>query len=811
MNLPDGVFDRPRQSILIAKNEPAIIQIETGTRFSANIPYHVTVRSYGNDVAPYLKGDWEDFDRLFGLDPNRVPNPEVDAQTLGNVVAYSFAQHEVKPEESQKLPNITVVPNLETTNYEGLISRRTVFGCTMGHYHPPSNLGYLVQEVYEFQGYGLMVLDHGTGEIELWVARDGDKVSVPSDCHMTLYNLGDNYHPLIMLNVAHASHEPKKDLVKKCGPVLLVYFDDTEVVFVLNRLYINNPHYRAGVRLKNPSYENREIRITRGARMELGRLLCEQLTQNPDLIGRFARLGIRIRQASPEAILEPVSATKPSRLYFCHSLVNATRKGTDVYRYFFPEAERAVPAPGYRTEALPESESPSKSKPKKEAEGAAVTSSHRHLMIVVEGGGDWVEQTYRGLFKKKVDFYARQIDKGIAFSVFYADDSRWKDRPTWANPDLRSSSAEWNPATTSLQPWEVYLDKADPDGFSQYSNLRPDVVFIVTPDYTHCALARQWLGKTPMIFIEKPFDSQITNVETMLLSLGEKQYSDSPTEIMGLDHYQLYALPIVAQERRINEHLGGYISSVNFYLTESRPIELSRVRTLQYGLTLDLLPHFIALLTYFGDVGSIDEITVVEAGQYRPLIAASRDGSQHKPIGDTFLGETYSHVRFTFQDRSGNGFRIPCTAIVGKGFSKDVKYMEVNGKSGNAIRIDLNPRPEDWKNPYPLDALMFLQGDRSLNIVDANDLNVTDPYSQKQLRIRFDPANPERLCPRLERSRYERLLTDLLEEQNEAVPSTLTRSQGREIVYALDRIWWAIRETRPWRKYDLGKLNPLSP
>jgi len=812
MNLPDGVFDRPRQSLLIAKNRPAIIQIETSTRFSANMPYDVTVRSFGKDVFPYLKGDWEDFDRLFGLNPTRLTGQHGDVQKRGDGIAYSFAHHKVKPEESQKLPNITVVPNIETTNYEGLTSRRTVFGCTMGHYHPPSQLGYQIQEVYEFQGYGLMVLDRGLGQIEVWVAQDGDKVSVPSNCHMTLYNLGDDYHPLITLNLAHASHKPTKETVKKYGPILLVYFDDVEVVFVLNRLYINNPHDPVGARLIDPSHGNSEIRITRAARLELGRLLYEQLTQNPDLIGRFARLGIRIRQASSEAILEPLSAKKPSRLYFCQSLVNASRKGTDVYRYFFPEAERAVPAPGYRKEAPADPRDLTQPKPQKDAKQLAAVNSHRHLTIVVEGSGEWVEQTYRRHFKTKADFYAAEVDKRTAFSVFYADDSRWKDRPpVWAIPDISLNTEKWNPATTGLQPWEVYLDKADPEGFLQYSNLRPDVVFIVTPDYTHCSLARMWLGKTPMIFIEKPFDSQISNVETMLLSLGEKEYADSPTEIMGLDHYQIYALPVTKHKEMIGAHLGSYISSVNFYLTESRPIELSRVRTLQDGLTLDLLPHFIALLTYFGDIGSIDEITVLEAGQYHPLVAASRDGTQHKPISDTFFAETYSHVRFTFQDRSGNGFRIPCTAVVGKGFSRDVKYMEVNGNSGNGIRIDLNPRPDDWKDPYPHDALMFLQGDREENIPDADNVIVIDPYSQKQLRILSDPKNPERFCPRLERSRYERLLSDLLEEQNEVVPSTLTRGQGREIVDALDRIWWAIRETRPWRKYDLGKLDPLNP
>jgi hypothetical protein len=177
----------------------------------------------------------------------------------------------------------------------------------------------------------------------------------------------------------------------------------------------------------------------------------------------------------------------------------------------------------------------------------------------------------------------------------------------------------------------------------------------------------------------------------------------------------------------------------------------------------------------------------------------------------SFECETYSHIQFTLNDHSGNDFRIPCNAIVGKGFAQEVKYMEVTGSSGNAIRIDLNRIPDDGRHPdYPWDSLMFLQGERSQPVQGAADVSITDPYSLTPLRLRSDKKDENRLRPRLERSRYERLLTDLFEGESEALRSTLTRSQGREIVLALDRIWWAIRDTRPWRKYNLGTLDPLN-
>ena len=137
-------------------------------------------------------------------------------------------------------------------------------------------------------------------------------------------------------------------------------------------------------------------------------------------------------------------------------------------------------------------------------------------------------------------------------------------------------------------------------------------------------------------------------------------------------------------------------------MTESRPIECGRERTLQFGLTLDLLPHLPALLTYFGDLKTIDEIEVSEASQYDPLECKKRDDRERKDITHDFANETFSQVKFTFEDYSGNGFRVPCNCIVGKGVApnkeskvREVKYFQCTGRKGHAIRLDLNKPPDD--------------------------------------------------------------------------------------------------------------------
>ncbi len=308
MNLPEGVSYHPRQERLIAKDERAVIQIETGVTYPNKAQYTINDRSFVHAIQPLLRGDWEDFDRQHQL--NRLE------------VAYSGAEYRNQP----KLPNITVVPNLSTKKKGSRARPPTVFGCTMGHYHPRGDEGERIQEVYEFQSYGLMVLNREQGGAEMWVAKDGDKVAVPNGCHMTLYNLDDGDHPLITLDFADPDRNPAhKDVESRYGPILLAYYDDAEVVFVLNRLYVNNRRNPASLQVSSTVRQHRQVSIKRGARMGLGQLLYEQLTQNPDVIGCFAQLGIRIKPASPEAVVAPLpSGGQGSRLYVSLPLVQLT-------------------------------------------------------------------------------------------------------------------------------------------------------------------------------------------------------------------------------------------------------------------------------------------------------------------------------------------------------------------------------------------------------------------------------------------------------------------------------------------------------
>ena len=238
------------------------------------------------------------------------------------------------------------------------------------------------------------------------------------------------------------------------------------------------------------------------------------------------------------------------------------------------------------------------------------------------------------------------------------------------------------------------------------------------------------------------------------------------TFIRGLDHYQFYALPVKKNLQTIREHLGDALLYVHLFLMEKNVIEPNRMKSLQYGLTLDLMPHLIALLSYFGSISTIDEISVLKASQYSPLDIR-------------YESETASFVKFTFLDYSGNQFRVPCYAAVGKGFSEDVKYIEITGVSRRSIRIDLNTRlpEEESKTGYHRDSLIFI-GD-------------IEKDKGSQVKVVHDPYNIDRNllltrdCISLDRARYESLLDDIFHETTQAIATSLSLSQSSEIVKVL--------------------------
>ncbi len=126
--------------------------------------------------------------------------------------AYEGFEHRACDET--KMPNLTRIWNLPF-NSGGFL-----YGSSMGHLHPQSDFD--VQEIYEFLGYGGMLIS-SKNETKLYLCGKGDKIIVPPDCMMTILNL--NFKELETLDMANPKeNESSKDILLKDlrGPMIVL-------------------------------------------------------------------------------------------------------------------------------------------------------------------------------------------------------------------------------------------------------------------------------------------------------------------------------------------------------------------------------------------------------------------------------------------------------------------------------------------------------------------------------------------------------------------------------------------------------------
>jgi predicted dehydrogenase len=303
------------------------------------------------------------------------------------------------------------------------------------------------------------------------------------------------------------------------------------------------------------------------------------------------------------------------------------------------------------------------------------------LTIVVEGIGDVVQRNYAPALKLEKERY------GDRLTVTFVDFG--KDRAPEA-------AQRYQKFIDALAGWATYINKATPEGEKIYRALKPDVVFLATPDRTHVQLALQWIdGENDCrhLFIEKPLDADLNRARALAYYV-----EDTPADVHALDHYLARFIPVSfpSAMKTILTELGGSIRHLNFYLLEDHsapylgPIEKEgRSSSLQHGLILDLFPHALAILGYFGSVSSV-EITGLKVGRY----TYEDESGAVQPA--SIPRETFGHISFRFMNRAGR--IVTADAYLGKGISGsttsgmpggDVKLLELLGKNGKKCVFDL--------------------------------------------------------------------------------------------------------------------------
>jgi predicted dehydrogenase len=325
--------------------------------------------------------------------------------------------------------------------------------------------------------------------------------------------------------------------------------------------------------------------------------------------------------------------------------------------------------------------------------------------LVIEGIGD--------ITSRAVAFAVQKLKVDIPdLRVVFTDDSKyWRDRHT-ARDRKRTIKL--------IKKWGAeFLDKSKWLHSKKYKallNAEVEAVLIETPDRTHIELAKYWLkGNCKWIFIEKPLTTHLALDEALEWIEQLEHNPKDKARVLVFDHYR----GRVHSHFKYVEQMGNLLSMVEwlksfrFYFLEDHsgtdgeflksqkargrkfenrngPIENEgRVDALRYGLVLDLMPHVLSVLEYFGDPETIEVRSV------RPGIYAGVDFDPRKVA--EIKNETFAAIEFEFRDNVGRP--ISGEAYVGKGIfgseqypdmDGNVKVLEVEGESGDKLVFDFH-------------------------------------------------------------------------------------------------------------------------
>lgn len=220
--------------------------------------------------------------------------------------------------------------------------------------------------------------------------------------------------------------------------------------------------------------------------------------------------------------------------------------------------------------------------------------------------------------------------------------------------------------------------------------MSPYVVFIVTPDNTHCHEAATWLDRATNIIIEKPFDVDPEPIRKLRLSLEEPGVI---AQVFGFDHYLVRANQFMQTREylRFNQHLERQIHEFRFHMLESTTTRdesdlVARAPSLQEGMIMDMGSHAPAMVMPFGNPNTI-QLDFVKAGVYsaNPARGITTSGSDLIKSGM----ETFAEIQFNFTSVFDQ--RVNATARVGKCVGEeDEKYVEVIGGQNRDRRITLD-------------------------------------------------------------------------------------------------------------------------
>lgn len=297
-----------------------------------------------------------------------------------------------------------------------------------------------------------------------------------------------------------------------------------------------------------------------------------------------------------------------------------------------------------------------------------------------------------------------------------------------------------------------YLDLQNSEDLKEYKNLSSiDMVFVVTPDITHCKVVQDFLGKARRIFIDKPLDAILRNVRLL------EVFPKIEKIVFGQDHYLAKFYPFQVQiDQWLDRGIIGEVKEIEFRLLEPPVISSRRIRALDAGMIYDLFSHGIAVVAAVPSKWAYPDPEIFKKLRILKVQVA-------KYFGCRIKGCTYAKVEFEIPVRGRNIF---CAAKVGKGIGKKPsKILKITGSRGE-ILVDI-------------DKYSFVISDIKGKIIKSGKL--FQNYAEAFLSAAIDPKKP--LC---------------------RIPGAMPFAAAKEILFILDEAEWKREPKGRFPRYAVG-------
>lgn len=311
-------------------------------------------------------------------------------------------------------------------------------------------------------------------------------------------------------------------------------------------------------------------------------------------------------------------------------------------------------------------------------------------IIAIAGGGQWALQ-----YTKALHWFISQ--NKVKVVVFY--DSKYGQEQRQYHRYLKNTLINIIEAE-QLEITCIDLSRLTEDEENILpSMIKPKAVFVVTPPETHCENAIYWSGNTDYIFIEKPFDVSLENVELLKnkLELLKNKVSAVQTEVFGFDHYAARLKPFL-NSTYFNDSGFGKCVKFEFEMFEAAPRGLEeRTPSIKSGMLFDMASHALPVLSWLTENQNLASIRPVNL--FASTLVMPRTTKKY------IDSETFGILDFEFPlaPELGGGTVLGQIRI-GKGIGPaDSKFVTLTDSNGNKLCLDqwfmLARNPKDELDP----------------------------------------------------------------------------------------------------------------